>query len=129
MRVLLIVLCAALFVGACASIKKKDYPVIDVATVSGCNKPSMQFHELLDERAQPIATGSLPLSVKPGTYTIGIECAWTHGKQGECVDTQGDPELKVPPYGLILYPKVRYAFSCDLEGKEYVIRMSEAARR
>jgi hypothetical protein len=121
-------ICTALALGACASVKKREYSELDVATVAGCQKPSMDFHELRDERAKPIAATALPLFVKPGTYMIGIECAWAHDRAGACVDTHGDPELKVSTYNLILYPSVRYAFSCDLEGKEYVIRMNENAR-
>ncbi|HYM36619.1 MAG TPA: hypothetical protein VET48_14565 [Steroidobacteraceae bacterium] len=121
----------AAVLAACVSsahVKKKDYSEINIATVSGCDKPSMQFHELRDQRAHPIAASVLPMRVKPGVYTIGIECSWTHSDVGACIDTHGNPELKVPTYPLILNPKASYVFSCDLEGKEYVIRMSENSR-
>ena len=128
--VCLLLLMFALMLGACAShVRSRDYSEIDVATVSGCDKPSMHFHELRDRKAQPISASTLPLRVKPGVYTIGVECSWTHDRVGECVDTQGEPELKVPSYDLVLNPKVRYAFSCDLEGTEYVIRMRENNRQ
>jgi len=125
-RAILLILFLLCLFEACAShVKKRDYSELDIATATGCTKPSMVFDALRDGSARPVSPANFPIRVKPGVYTIGIECSWAHDAVGECVDTQGIQGLQVPPYDLILNPKVRYLFSCDMEGKEYVIRMSE----
>jgi len=120
------VLCA---LGACAHVKKRDYSELDIAIASGCDQPSMRFDDLRDGKARLVASQAVPIRVRPGVYTIGIECSWAHDAVGQCVDTRGMQGLQVPSYDLILNPKVRYVFSCDMEGKEYVIRMSENLRK
>jgi hypothetical protein len=128
--VYLTMVCGAATLSACAGnqVRKKDYSEIDVAVVPGCAKPSMQFDSLRDQESHAVTSDSLPVRVKPGVYSIELQCSWTRDAEGACVDTHGTPALMVPEYDLILNPKIRYVFSCDLEGPEYVIRMRESAR-
>ncbi len=105
--------------------KKADYAEIATYLAPSCEKPSVRFRELRDEKANDVNLKRKPLRVRPGVYVIGLSCGTNFNSDlNACTAPEGDvTEHDVPAYNLVINPRVRYLFICLQVNGEWTYQM------
>jgi hypothetical protein len=106
-----------------------DFAEIDTTVASGCIGPSAVVRELRNAESRGMRTGTTPVRVPAGVYSIGVSCGSIFDSAaGACIDTSKTAsQAVIPPYELLLQSGKRYVFSCSLVKDQYVVRLSEGA--
>ena len=130
-RVVTLVICFA-SLAACKSsphLAGESFAELDVFHAPECQQPSVRFRELRDKQARQVSTRHLPTQVRSGDYSIGLSCGSIFDSEhNACVVPKGRrSQYDVPTYSLVLRPRVRYSFRCDLIDGQWTYRMIESA--
>jgi len=102
-------------VGGCSirSADERTFPMLATTNDNECgDKHSVLLYELPDRNGK-VHGRALPKRVPPGTYSIGVGCAWVFDPAlNRCVDVRKVPAASMPAYPLVLKANVDYTFSC-----------------